>query len=237
MDYWDETLQDDVYTVVASGWRAELQPEMTGKADKRKVRKGYFVCDLLPTEVVRDRYFADEQAELEQLETNRADAEATLTELEEEEGGDEGGLSEVTNEKGNITKGEIKSRLKALKGSKDLEDKAERQLLNRYLELDDARLKANRAIKSREKQLRQNVYAKYDELDEATVRELVIGHKWYNDLNRRIGGETTAVSHFLTRRVGELTERYATPLPKLEWEVERLTERVYGHLEKMGLTW
>ncbi len=237
MDYWDETMQDDVYTVVASGWRAELQPEMTGKGDKRKVRKGYFVCDLLPTEVVRDRYFQEEQDRLTELENRKADAESALAELEEEEGGEDGRLNEVTNDKGNVTKGEIKSRLKELKGSKDAEDVAERELLNRYLELDDARLTGNRDIKALEKKLRQQVYKQYDALDEATVRELVLDRKWYADLSRRIGGETAAVGHFLSRRVNELTERYARPLPELEAEVETLTERVKGHLEKMGLEW
>ena len=237
MDYWDETMQDDVYTIVASGWRAELQPEMTGKGDKRKVRKGYYVCDLLPTEVVRDRYFQEEQDRLTELENRKAEAESNLAELEEEEGGDDGQLSEVVNEQGNITKGEIKSRLKALKGSKDAEDVAERKLLNRYLELDDERLSANRDIKALEKKLRLQVYKQYEKLDAATVRELVLDHKWYADLSRRIGGETTAVGHFLSGRVNELTDRYARPLPELEEEVTELSERVKGHLEKMGLEW
>lgn len=237
MDYWDETMQDDVYTVVASGWRAELQPEMTGKGDSRKVRKGYFVCELLPTGVVSDRYFREEQQRLTDLENRKADAESALTELEEEEGGEDGQLSEVTNDKGNITRGEIKARLKALKGSRDAEDVAERKLLERYLLLDDERLTTNRDLKAREKQLRLQVYKKYEDLDEATVRELVLRHKWYQDLSRRIGGETTAVGHFLSRRVGELTERYARPLPELEDEVSKLTERVNAHLEKMGLEW
>ena len=141
------------------------------------------------------------------------------------------------NEKGNITKGEIKSRLKALKGSKDAEDVAERKLLNRYLELDDERLSANRDIKALEKKLRLQVYKQYEKLDAATVRELVLDHKWYADLSRRIGGETMAVGHFLSGRVNELTDRYARPLPELEEEVTELSERVKGHLEKMGLEW
>lgn len=38
-----------------------------------------------------------------------------------------------------------------------------------------------------------------------------------------------------TRRVRELEERYAEPLPAIEREVEDLAARVSSHLEKMGV--
>ena len=39
----------------------------------------------------------------------------------------------------------------------------------------------------------------------------------------------------LARRVKELEERYARPLPELEREVEAFGEKVEGHLKRMGL--
>lgn len=41
----------------------------------------------------------------------------------------------------------------------------------------------------------------------------------------------------LTTRVRTLAERYATPLPQLEKEVETLAARVAGHLKAMGAAW
>ena len=41
----------------------------------------------------------------------------------------------------------------------------------------------------------------------------------------------------MTGRVRELAERYETPLPRLVEEVEQLSARVEGHLERMGAVW
>ena len=46
----------------------------------------------------------------------------------------------------------------------------------------------------------------------------------------------TASRKALARRVKELEERYARPLPELEREVEVFGEKVEGHLKRMGLT-
>jgi type I restriction enzyme M protein len=45
------------------------------------------------------------------------------------------------------------------------------------------------------------------------------------------------VAQALTTRVRVLAERYATPLPQVEKEVEALAARVAGHLKAMGATW
>lgn len=49
-----------------------------------------------------------------------------------------------------------------------------------------------------------------------------------------VQGELDRVSQTLTSRIRELAERYATPLPELETEVEQLAARVGVHLAQMG---
>jgi type I restriction enzyme M protein len=49
--------------------------------------------------------------------------------------------------------------------------------------------------------------------------------------------ELDRVSQTLTGLIRELAERYATPLPKLADDVERLAARVDEHLKKMGASW
>lgn len=46
--------------------------------------------------------------------------------------------------------------------------------------------------------------------------------------------ELDRVSQALAGRIRQLAERYATPLPALNAEVEVLAAKVNGHLEKMG---
>ena len=80
-------------------------------------------------------------------------------------------------------------------------------------------------------------YEKYPELTDADIKTLVVDDKWMARLNGDVQGELGRVSQTLTGRIRELAERYATPLPQLEDEVERLARRVDVHLEKMGFAW
>jgi type I restriction enzyme M protein len=45
------------------------------------------------------------------------------------------------------------------------------------------------------------------------------------------------ISQALTRRVRELAERYASPLPQMVQRVGELEARVSTHLERMGFAW
>src|SRR5262245_5510654 len=57
LDYWAEAMQDDVYLLVQEGWKAVLD----GKPN----------VDLIPQPLIVRRYFAAEQAAIEQLEADR----------------------------------------------------------------------------------------------------------------------------------------------------------------------
>jgi type I restriction enzyme M protein len=75
MDYWAETMQDDVYMVVSDGWEAAAQPrlliEQKGKKSREKpdlvVGKKKYKTDLLPPSLLVARYFAEEQTAIDAL--------------------------------------------------------------------------------------------------------------------------------------------------------------------------
>ncbi|NJC27861.1 type I restriction-modification system subunit M [Neolewinella antarctica] len=234
MDYWDDTLQDDVYAVLADGWQAELVP-VTDK--KGRVKKGQFTTDLLPPDIVRDHFMGADAGAVRVLESKVADHESRLAELLEEHGGEDGLLREVTSDKGKILKAELTARLKSLKKARDPDDAEELAVLNEYSRTDAARAKAARAAKTAETELQAAVWTKYAELTPADVRELVIENKWLETIYGRIEAETAAVAQRLARRLGELATRYDRPLPELETDVAEMQEKVNDHLAKMGLTW
>jgi hypothetical protein len=62
-------------------------------------------------------------------------------------------------------------------------------------------------------------------------------HLWPHALSASLSAELDRVSQTLTRRIRELAERYATPLPALADEVEALSAKVGEHLAKMGVVW
>jgi len=73
MDYWAETMQDDVYMVVSDGWREAAKPRLIieDKARNTKEKPDFTVgklkykVELIPTALVIARYFAGEQAAID----------------------------------------------------------------------------------------------------------------------------------------------------------------------------
>jgi type I restriction enzyme M protein len=99
MDYWAETMQDDVYVVAADGWKAETTRVIERDKKGKEKDKGW-TCDLVPKGLIVACYLAKEQAAIEQLATEVERVfSAHRTELEEEHGGDEGALRGIGSEK------------------------------------------------------------------------------------------------------------------------------------------
>jgi len=220
MDYWAETMQDDVYMLVSEGWQA-LQD---GKPN----------TELIPAALIVARYFAAEQAAIGKL---QAEADATTRELEErdeEHSGEDGLLADARTDKNKLTTKSVKDRLKSIKQDKGAAE--ERKLLEKVLDLMEQEATAGKKVKDAQKALDAKVAAKYPKLTEAEVRALVVDDKWLPRIAADVQTELDRVSHALTGRIRELTERYSTPLSKLAAEVETLAGRVKDHLMKMGLT-
>jgi len=226
MDYWAATLQDDCYLISADGWKAEITPIK----DKKGKDKGW-TCDLIPKSLLVARFFAKEQAAIDELTAELESVTARLAELEEEHGGEEGAFSELDK----VNKPNVAARLREIKG--DREAKAEAVVLSEWLELNGEEADLKRSLKEAEAALDAHAYARYPKLTELEIKTLVVEDKWLAELDAAIHGEMDRVSRQLTQRVIELAERYETPLPKMADRVAELEERVSRHLERMGFTW
>jgi type I restriction enzyme M protein len=230
MDYWAEAMQDDAYLIAADGWVAV--PARIVETDKKgKSKDKGWACDLVPKPLIVARYFAKDQADLEAKQAELETATAALAELEEEHGGEEGCLAALDK----VAKGEVKARLKQIKGDEDAKD--EMAVLKRWLELSEQETTLKRAVKDQGAALDGLACAKYPTLTEAEIKTLVVDDKWMARLSAAVQGELARVSQTLTGRIRELAERYATPLPTLGKEVETLSARVDEHLKKMGAVW
>jgi type I restriction enzyme M protein len=226
MNYWDATMQDDVYQLVQEGWKAlQTDGQNRGKPN----------TDLIPEPFVITRYFTKEQAAIEKLEADRDAFTRSLEELDEEHGGEEGLLAEAKTDKGKLTAKSVKDRLKVITGDKDTAD--ERKVLNEYLKLLELESEAGKKVKETQKALDVKVTAKYGQLTEAEIKTLVVDDKWLAALAVAVQSELDRVSQALTGRIRELAERYAVPLPQLTDEVAALAARVDKHLKKMGAVW
>ncbi len=268
LDYWAETMQDDVYLIAADGWLEAAKPRGLAEDKDKKIKetpdlsigRKKYKLDLIPPTLIVARYFKDEQAALDALQTAQETAARALEEFVEEHTGEEGLLEDAVNDKGKVNKASVKSRLAELKAvipapaaipaptvippptvipaqAGIQEDRDERDALIRCLELIDAESEAARAAKDAQAALDAKVLAHYARLTEAEIKTLVVEDKWFASIRAAIDGEVERLTQRLAARVKELEERYAQPLPALERDVETFSAKVEGHLKKMGLTW
>ena len=230
MDYWAETMQDDCYLIAADGWKAETY-RVIEKDKKGKEKDKGWTCDLIPKALIVARYFAKEQAAIDQLAAELESVTARLAELEEEHGGEEGAFADLDK----VNKANVAARLKEIKGDKDAKDEA--AVLNDWLKLNGEEADLKKRLKEAEAALDAKAYAKYPKLTEAEIKTLVVDDKWLAALDAAIHGEMDRVSQQLTQRVKELAERYETPLPQMVSRVAELEAKVNRHLERMGFSW
>jgi len=243
MDYWAETMQDDVYLIAADGWTVAARPRPIIEDKERKIKetadltvaKKKFKMDLIPPSLIESRFFASQTAHLNELTAARDAAEAQLTEYVEEHTGDDGLLSDVVNDKGTLVKGDLKSRLKAISDDPEFED--EREALSRAQTLADRAAATGRTAKEARATLDRQVLERYGTLTEEEIKTLVVEDKWLTAIAAAIDREVQQIARRLADRVKDLTQRYAVTLPELEAEVETLSARVEGHLKQMGVEW
>jgi len=198
---------------------------------KGKTKDKGWTCELIPKPLIVARYFAKEQAGIDAAQAELEAATASLAELEEEHGGEDGVLGALDR----IAKAEVSARLKEIKGEPEAQDEA--TLLRRWLDLSENETTLKRAVKEQEAALDKLVYEKYPTLAEAEIKTLVVDDKWMTRLSAAVQAELERVSQTLTVRIGDLAERYATPLLQLTDEVATFAERVKEHLARMGASW
>jgi type I restriction enzyme M protein len=227
MDYWAATMQDDCYLIAADGWKAATYRVIETNKKGKEVDKGW-TCDLVPKQLVVDRYFAAQQAAIHEQETALENVTAQMTEMEEEHGGVDGAYAELEK----VNKANVNVRLKEIKDDKEAKEEAD--ALNAWLKLCTQEADLKKAIKEAEATLDALCLAKYPKLSEGEIKMLVVEDKWLAAISSAIHGEMDRISQALTQRVKELAERYETPLPQLTERVTELAERVNVHLERMG---
>jgi type I restriction enzyme M protein len=243
MDYWADTMQDDVYLIAADGWVEAAKPRgiIEDKEKRAKetpdltIGRKKYRMDLIPPALVVARCFADEQAAIDDLQAMQEAAACELEEFVEEHAGEGGVLEDDTNDRRKVTRGGVKERLKAIEN--EPENDEERDVLTRCLKLVEAESDAAKAVRDAKAELDAKVLAKYPKLTETEIKALTVNDNWLSSIHSAIEGEVRRLTQTLAGRVKELEERYAAPLPTLERDVDALSVKVADHLKQMGLQW
>ncbi|WP_272530705.1 MULTISPECIES: type I restriction-modification system subunit M [unclassified Providencia] len=239
MDYWSNTMQDDVYVLVQDGWSAGkiLRELEVKKGEKLRetpdlvIGKTKYKAELLPPALIVARYFADEQTKVDTLQSELDSASQALETYLEENSGDDGLLNDALNDKDKVTKATVTTRLKVAT------DSDEKSALKQAKKLFDNEADAKKALKEAQDVLDLAVFKQYPKLSIDEIKTLIVDDKWLTTLQSNIEAEIERVTQQLANRVKELEERYSEPLPDISKSVEELSEKVAGHLKAMGLEW
>ena len=265
MNYWNETMQDDCYIIATDGWKAEPYRIIEKNKQGKDVDKGW-TCDLVPPELVINRYFLKDKKALEQLQSEKENIAAQISELEEEHSAEEGHFADFDK----VSKTSVLKRLKELEitakedekkvankkskvlalaaepetlyktARKQVEEYAgngEKYVLEKYVSLVDIQSQLNLNIKIAEAELSLKCMNQYSKLSVDDIKQLVIDDKWMATIEAAVKEEMDRVSQSLTQRINELVERYETPMPLLTKEVEDFEVKVNFHLHNMGYKW
>lgn len=231
MNYWAETMQDDVYMIMADGWKLNLRPKQ--KEDKKEKKMVPVVVktwndlesDLLPVEYIVNRFCKSELEACDELSASIAFMENEVTSLVEE---NDDVFDTKNFEKEKINLASVKKRAKVTKCE-------EQEHLMEWIELQNS-VKAEKAkLKEANDKLLSRVKEEYELLaqNEMRVKNLV-KEKWVNAISTRIESELSRSIEQLKSQLSAISDRYDQTLPSIDKEVEDYESRVNAHLAQMG---
>lgn len=239
MDYWAETLQDDVYFITQEDWQkaGTIRALEVKKGEKLKetpdliIDKAKYKAEVIPPGLIIARYFAKDQQQLDELQSKQDQVTQNLESYIDEHSAEEGLLNSALNDKDKVTKASVNDRLKLTT------DQEEIAALKHVIELMATEVDAKKAVKEAEIALNTKAVKKYPTLTLAETKSLIVEDKWLASLQADIEAEVERIIQQLANRIKELEERYAEPLPQLEAQVDALSDKVKAHLKAMGLEW
>lgn len=243
MTYWHDTMHDDVYLIMADDWQGAAKPRKAIDDKERKLAETpdlvvgsgrsatKYKMDLMPPALVVARYFADEQAKLDDLTATAEEATRAVEEYTVEHAVEDGLLTDAMDDD-KISKALVAARLKAIKKDGAPE---EIKALQHAIKLYDAEAAAKKTVKDAQAELDLATLKKYGDLTEDDIKTLVLDDKWRATVVSRVAAEVETLTLDLVARIQQLGERYASTVGALDWELAELQIKVLSHLEKMGI--
>ncbi|WP_367700172.1 type I restriction-modification system subunit M [Helicobacter pylori] len=235
-DYYNEVLQDDWFLLSFNGFiSAKNLRKLTPLKDKNKkanyleepdfvIQKTYYKSDLIPKNLIKQRFFEKETKELEELENALNEKEALLDEFIEEHSNEEGLFDGLK-----INESVLK---KELKNATDSEDK---KILKTALALLEAKNKALKMKNKAYEELELKAFHQYKNLEINEIKDLIIKDKWLNSLKNALENKIQKRTNAFTSALNEIISSYSNSLLELDKEVKESESKVLEHLKDLGL--
>ncbi|MGL2410166.1 type I restriction-modification system subunit M [Helicobacter pylori] len=235
-DYYNEVLQDDWFLISFNGFiSAKELRKLNPLKDKNKkanyleepdfvIQKTYYKSDLIPKNLIKQRFFEKETKELEELENALNEKEALLDEFIEEHSNEEGLFDGLK-----INESVLK---KELKNATDLEDK---EILKTALEWLEAKNKALKMKNKAYEELELKAFHQYKNLEINEIKDLIIKDKWLKSLKNALENKILKRINAFTSALNGIIQTYSNSLLELDKEVKESESKVLEHLKDLGL--
>lgn len=235
-DYYNEVLQDDWFLISFNGFiSAKELRKLTPLKDKNKkanyleepdfvIQKTYYKSDLIPKNLIKQRFFEKETKELEALENALNEKEALLDEFIEEHSNEEGLFDGLK-----INESVLK---KELKNATDPEDE---KILKTALEWLEAKNKALKMKNKAYEELELKAFHQYKNLEINEIKDLIIKDKWLNSLKNALENKIQKRTNAFASALNEIIQTYSNSLLELDKEVKESESKVLEHLKDLGL--
>ncbi len=235
-DYYNEVLQDDWFLLSFNGFiSAKELRELNPLKDKNKkanyleepdfvIQKTYYKSDLIPKNLIKQRFFEQEAKELEELENALNEKEAHFEEFIEEHSNEEGLFDGLK-----INESVLK---KELKNATDSEDE---KILKTALELLEAKNKALKMKNKAYEELELKAFHQYKNLEINEIKDLIIKDKWLNSLKNALENKIQKRINAFTSALNGIIQTYSNSLLELDKEVKESESKVLKHLKDLGL--
>ncbi len=235
-DYYNEVLQDDWFLLSFNDFlSAKELRKLNPLKDKNKkanyleepdfvIQKTYYKSDLIPKNLIKQRFFEKEAKELEELENALNEKEADFEEFIGEHSSEEGLFYELK-----INESVLK---KELKNATDLEDK---EILKTALELLEAKNKALKMKNKAHEELELKAFHQYKNLKLGEIKNLIIQDKWLKSLKNALENKILKRINAFTSALDGIISNYSNSLLELDKEVKESKSKVLEHLKDLGL--
>lgn len=245
MTYWDSVMHDDVFLIMHEGWVDAARPRLAIEDKDRKLSEDpdlfigsgknatKYKMDLIPPVLIVGRYFADEQARVDNLGRKADAATQAVEEYIDTNTGGETPLTDAVDDD-EITKTRVAARLRDAKREDDVSPE-EIAVLEHLVRLFTEETVARRAAKEGQAALDRNALEAYGDLIEADIQELLLDDKWAGTLRNRIEGKVNSLTSELVTEIARLGKRYASTVGTLDAELRVQQKKVAKHLADMGV--
>jgi type I restriction enzyme M protein len=238
MEYWEETMQDDVYAVCLEGYSVGRKIIYEYFTKKKKVngtiveektdRVKSYDGEIIPKSLLIEHFFSDKLKAMKRQQGKLDVLIEKLDELVEENNGEDGYFFYLED----IKDAAVRARINKINNVPD--NSEELSVLQEYLQQSDKISAMKKILKQLDVVLDMAAREKYEQLSEEEIKLLLVEDKWLSTIYNGINMIHADVSHHLSSRITELVERYEFTLPECENKVTDIEKKVKSHLEKMG---